>query len=805
MVAASPSLHYGETVLTAKSLRLLGAEGLTALLRLRPELLAPILPGSLQHLEDRARSAEYFSLAVRRWNLPTVQIVDALAALGEHADRPALLALLGVTDSAAPDGAGVTDSAAGPDSDPDLDPAVAVVERSLATLDVYGVLVGGGDPRAPRPAPDCRLDPEFAAMWPTRLRLDDPVQTYAAASTVDELKVVVRHLGLAQVQRKADLVRGVVTVLTDPERVRALAADAPPELARRLLDAAHGRTQLAYYGSAYSLRYIGAGGRRADVLEWAMQRFLLVRTPWSHILEMPAEVALALRGPEWTAPFSPHPALCTWVPAAPIEIARAAQAAASGALRELGAVLTDAGARPVPTLKNGAIGVRELRRLAGAVRCTVAEVRLHLALAHRLGLLAPAEAGLAPTDRFDAWQGLPATQRYTYLVQAWLTLPSLPTATDTAWAAEDDEDAVTARRTVLALLAEHPDSTPASLIDLTQRLLWQAPQVIGAPPPSDAELEDLQEDLGPDSAALTAALAVVDNLAAAHSLAASRTMVATVLAEAARLGVVGAGALSPAGAAALTGDDIAAAAGELGSARATARLQADLTAVVLGEPNPQLAAVLDRTADREHLSAAAVWRFSPASIRRALDAGADADDLITQLRAIADGGVPQPLEYLVKDVARRHGRLRGGTVSSYLRSDDEPLLAEIVADRKLTKLKLRRIAPTVVVSTRPLPDVITALRAAGHAPITEGPDGEIVVERQQRHRAVNLGTQRSHLSDVGTDRASSSSNLRDPFGPRRPTDPAAVATKLLARPDGSPDPHGILLHLRDPDTGELLR
>ena len=41
--------------------------------------------------------------------------------------------------------------------------------------------------------------------------------------------------------------------------------------------------------------------------------------------------------------------------------------------------------------------------------------------------------------------------------------------------------------------------------------------------------------------------------------------------------------------------------------------------------------------------------------------------------------MPQGLTYLVDDVARRHGRLRGGAAASFLRSDDEVLLAEVLA------------------------------------------------------------------------------------------------------------------------------
>jgi len=64
---------------------------------------------------------------------------------------------------------------------------------------------------------------------------------------------------------------------------------------------------------------------------------------------------------------------------------------------------------------------------------------------------------------------------------------------------------------------------------------------------------------------------------------------------------------------------------------------------------------------------------------------------------------------------------------------------------------------------------------------------------------------RGHVSPVGSDRvAEPSAGQRDPFGARRPIDPAGVATRLLARPDGAPDAHGMVLHLRDPNSGEPL-
>ena len=57
--------------------------------------------------------------------------------------------------------------------------------------------------------------------------------------------------------------------------------------------------------------------------------------------------------------------------------------------------------------------------------------------------------------------------------------------------------------------------------------------------------------------------------------------------------------------------------------------------------------------------------------------------------------VPQPLAYLVDDVSRKFGTIRAGAAESFLRSDDESALTELVHHPKASTLRLRRIAPTV--------------------------------------------------------------------------------------------------------------
>ena len=45
--------------------------------------------------------------------------------------------------------------------------------------------------------------------------------------------------------------------------------------------------------------------------------------------------------------------------------------------------------------------------------------------------------------------------------------------------------------------------------------------------------------------------------------------------------------------------------------------------------------------------------------------------------------VPQALQYLVDDLARRHGALRTGAATAYLRCDDESLLTRVLTDRNV--------------------------------------------------------------------------------------------------------------------------
>jgi hypothetical protein len=163
-------------------------------------------------------------------------------------------------------------------------------------------------------------------------------------------------------------------------------------------------------------------------------------------------------------------------------------------------------------------------------------------------------------------------------------------------------------------------------------------------------------------------------------------------------------------------------------------LQADLTAVAPGPVLRPLADMLDVLADIESKGGATVYRFTPGSVRRALDAGQSAGDLHAFLAKHSRTPVPQPLSYLIDDVARRHGRLRVGAASAYVRCDDDSVLGEILADKRSAALRLRRLAPTVLATQADPATLLDGLRAMGFAPAAESPEGDVLITRAHAYR-----------------------------------------------------------------------
>ncbi|GAB1515763.1 helicase-associated domain-containing protein [Actinophytocola sp. KF-1] len=362
-------------------------------------------------------------------------------------------------------------------------------------------------------------------------------------------------------------------------------------------------------------------------------------------------------------------------------------------------------AEPAAVLKAGGLGVRDLRKLARELDTDERGVGLIVEVLFAAGMVADSASATTPewmpTTLVDPWLTATPANQWATLAAAWLDMPRLPglagmrDAKDKVLAPLSDDlrrpPAPAERRRILAALAELRAGTGvASPDDLAAVLAWRAPRRGGR----------LRDEI-----------------------------VRWTLSEATTMGLVALGALTGAGRA-LLDDGPAAAAKRMADSMPEpldhVLVQADLTVVAPGPLEPALAVDIGQVADVESAGSATVYRVTESSVRRALDAGRTAEELHDLFTTRSRTPVPQSLTYLIDDVARRHGRLRGGAAASFLRCDDPVLLAEVSAHPAAARLELRKIAPTVLVSPVPLADVLEELRGAGFAPAAEDAHGQVL-------------------------------------------------------------------------------
>ena len=394
------------------------------------------------------------------------------------------------------------------------------------------------------------------------------------------------------------------------------------------------------------------------------------------------------------------------------EVDQASAAAALDALRCVADLLSHWAAAPPPVLRSGGIGIRELRKAAAAVDVDLAAAALFTEVARAAGLLGASSWSAGewlPNCAFDTWLDRCPADRWAELVSAWLATTRIPCLVgskdeggrvlNVLAAGLDRMDAPRVRARVLAELATTAPGTSVSVGAILGRLTWLWPRRPQEPQAMLAE---------------------------------------AALREAALLGLTGLGALATHGRVAVAAG-VAAAAGTLASILPEpvghVLLQADLTAVAPGPLASGLARELSLVADVESRGGATVYRFSAGSIRRAMDAGCTAGGLLAMLAEGSRTPVPQPLRYLIEDVARRHGSARVGAASAYIRCDDPAVVAEIAADRRAARLHLRQLAPTVLVCSASRTQVLAVLRRLGYAPAAESANGAVEITAPGARRA----------------------------------------------------------------------
>ncbi|MBP2702585.1 helicase-associated domain-containing protein [Microbispora sp. RL4-1S] len=655
----------------------LDEDRLARVLANRPDAIAAPWPRRLDALAQRLTDDAAVMRVIRTLPLPPLELLQACLVLGDRPSEDELARFLGVSTSE--------------------------VIPWLDRLYDHAVAWPGRDGRI-------SLAGAVARWWTAPCGLGEPLAAYLESwkMTTEALRRVCRVLGLPAQGGRRQTVARIGALLGDSERLGALLEEAP-EGTMEMLDG------FAWDGpvrSVHGNRFVVTGTPE----KWALDRGLLFRTQWD-LAEMPREVALALRGPDYRAPFTPYPPETATAEADAERVEHEMCLAAPRVLDRATALLENVDKTSLPLLKSGGVGVREVRRLARETGCSEGETRLlvEVVAVARLIRLDDDASGLVPAERFGAWRLDEPAARLCVLLSAWLRMErsSLRRAEGRPSTLLGDEPAgetiARIRWAVLAALADLGEGRGfATVQELVQRVHWRAPLL-------DKELLAQCTPAVLEEARLLGLLSCDALTGLGRALAA--------------LGPV-AGDESQAGVPEVEHDPELArcATRAFASAQRTALFGADLTAVVTGPPSVDLARLLDRAAERETQGEASVWRFSPASVRRALDAGDTADSLIADLSEA--GALPQPLTYLIRDAARRHGEVTVSSVGCIIQGSDPALLAEIAAHRRLSRLGLRLLAPTVLAGAAPAGPTLSALREAGYAPVPVDDTGEITVRRE---------------------------------------------------------------------------
>ena len=428
---------------------------------------------------------------------------------------------------------------------------------------------------------------------------------------------------------------------------------------------------------------------------WLLERKFLVALDQRTVI-LPREVAIELRGKKI------HKELCAQAPdlkgakREKKQIDLAAIANVSTVLRWVEELLNFWAEEPADALRAGGLGVRDLKTLSTHLGVDDACTAFIAELAYLTSLISiDANDQILPSNKFDIWLMQPPAERWQMLASAWLItsrvsglVGRLESKNVAALGPELDRvNASKVRGLTLSLLKENPGVAPdwnsfKSVLD------WRAPV---------RRSSSLQDELAE-----------------------------WTLREAEWLGITGQGAISKYGIGFLNGDDLDVINQDLPKTVDHILIQSDNTAIAPGPLEHEISQSLAMMAEIESRGGATVYRFTEATIRRALDHGKTGDEIKSFLAKTSKTAMPQPLEYLIADVAKKHGKLRVGNTSSFIRCEDTALISQIINDKKLEILGPRRIAPEVVICEMDATDAMRILRECGYLPAGESANGMIL-------------------------------------------------------------------------------
>ena len=428
---------------------------------------------------------------------------------------------------------------------------------------------------------------------------------------------------------------------------------------------------------------------------WLLEKKFLVPLDQRTVI-LPREVAIALRGGKiHKERFIKQPVL-SGAKRDERQVNLAAIANVSTVLRWVEELLNFWADEPADALRAGGLGVRDLKIISTHLGVDESCTAFVAELAYLASLISfDADDRILPSSKFDIWLMQTPADRWQMLASQWLITSRVSGLVGRVEAKNvaalgpelDRVNAARVRGLTLELLRENHGIAP-EWNSFKQVLSWRAPL---------RRNSSLQDELAE-----------------------------WTLREAEWLGITGQGALSKFGAQFLDGDDLSSINEDLPKTVDHILIQSDNTAIAPGPLEHEISQALAMMAEIESRGGATVYRFTESTIRRALDHGKTGDEIKTFLIKTSKTPMPQPLEYLISDVAKKHGKLRVGNTSSFIRCEDTALISQIINDKKLEILALRRIAPEVVICDMDATDAMRVLRECGYLPAGESANGMIL-------------------------------------------------------------------------------
>jgi len=430
-------------------------------------------------------------------------------------------------------------------------------------------------------------------------------------------------------------------------------------------------------------------------VNWLLEKKFLVPLDQRTVV-LPREVAIAMRGGKiHKERFITQPELIG-AKRDERQINLAAIANVSTVLRWVEELLNFWADEPADALRAGGLGVRDLKIISTHLGVDESCTAFVVELAYLASLISiDADDRILPSNKFDIWLMQTPADRWQMLASQWLITSRVSGLVGRVEAKNvaalgpelDRVNAARVRALTLELLRENQGIAP-DWNSFKEVLSWRAPV---------RRNSSLQEELAE-----------------------------WTLREAEWLGITGQGAISKFGAQFLNGDDLSSINEDLPKTVDHILIQSDNTAIAPGPLEHEISQALAMMAEIESRGGATVYRFTESTIRRALDHGKTGDEIKTVLIKASKTPMPQPLEYLIADVAKKHGKLRVGNTSSFIRCEDTALISQIMNDKKLEILALRRIAPEVVICDVDATDAMRLLRECGYLPAGESANGMIL-------------------------------------------------------------------------------